>query len=566
MPTLWSLLVLLTLDVSCHATDVIEVTPNCVAWTESKRCAKMTVTLSYLSPPITNPWNSGILIFDFAKNIGDELCYFYISVKDEPVSFLSMCTNDDGVNKFDAVFLVPDLNVYVNYNDTTSQHEYGSSGRVNSAYRSLSDDESGSFCSIIDPSILGDVQEDQLPHVKRQLPSLSKDAVIEIAFSADHLFLQHYGSPEKVEKVIYQIKNGMRAMYQPLGIGIEVVDVYIFNAKMTFDLIRAANYNAERKAKNESTTANRKARSHQYWALITLDYRNNIAGVEGKRVRLTRFPDAVVTFTSRPFDSIKDDTDVLLGFSPTGLLCKNHSAFILMPPWYKHPIYKSGLLADLVHTVTHELGHLLGLDHQKNCSTGCVDQQMGSCIMHPKADFASGHWSECSKTQIRGVLQNPNLIPGKSKQCLFTKDAYNLNASFYVPIESPVVTSKLTTIRTTTAVASSSEHGGTSETPVTSPRGHRTRISAETPGISGKTWIIIAVWVVAVTAITVLFELCKRSGPLVTISSRRLRHKSSERTSKNIRPSQSVSRPSSHDSQKSRRVESPDLTGTHISA
>ena len=540
MSTLPYLLLLLTLAVTSHAQWAIKVTPNCFERKNPQTCAKMTVTITFLHPLKSEPWTSDTLLLDFQRRIGDESCNFYISVKDEPVSFLSECTNDHGVNKYDGAFFRCGFNV--NYNDKTLQHEYGSYGLNGDTHRSISAEESESFCRTIDPSLLPDDEEDQVPHVKRQQTTLNKDAVIEIAFAADNTFLEHYESPAKAEKVIYQIKNGMRAMFQQLDIGIEAVDVFIFDEKLTSDLIRAANKNAELEAlnKSESKPADRFDRSFHYWRGIKEQYSGNFIdrGAEGagrkERARLSGAPDAVITFTTRPFDSFQDDHDVTLGFAPAGHLCKKKGhAFILMPKWYDDPDSNSVLLANLVVTVSHELGHLLDLDHQDNCSTGCVDDQKCSCIMHSISSRNSGNWSKCSTTQIRGVLQNPYLSPTRSKECLYTKDAYSRNVPLYVPVGSPDTKIK----RPTRTVASSREQsplyvplcpsvGKTiTETSVT--------IDARTPDISNMAWIIIAVCVlVAVIVIAVAYMLCKKKGPLVSRSSPMLHHKSHEKTPK----------------------------------
>ena len=560
------LLLLLTLAVTCHAKYDIEVTPNCSDWEDSLICPStmMRITLRFLYPLNMDQKTSSILLFDFEKRFGDETCNFYIGVKDEPVAFISMCTNGDGVNKFEGALYTSGASI--NYNEETSRHEWGWYGLDSPDHRSISVKKPGSFCKIIDDSLYE--HEHQVPHVKRDQPSLSKDAVIEIAFVADYTFLDYYGSPAKVEKVIYQIKNGMRAMYQQLDIGIDVVDVFIFDERLTSDLIRDANYKADENAKKELKLADRFDRCKEYYEGISRLYLHNLTDLiaGGERVRISGVPDAIISFTTRPFDNIKDDDEVLLGFAGLGVLCNRGQAFILMPYWYDDPRSNTTLLASLVDTVTHEVGHLLGLPHQDNCSTGCKDEQMKSCIMHSISSHNSGNWSDCSKSQIRGDLHNPNLSPIETKECLFTRDAHSRNAPLFDHDEFPVRKTKPPTT-TTTAPASSSDQSGTSDTSVTAPRRHGITISPRKAGISGKTWVIIAICVfVAVIVIAVLCMMFKRSRPPVSTSSGKLYHKLPEKTSKSIRPARSVSRQSSRNSQKSRRVASPERTGSHMSA
>ena len=564
MSTRPSLLLLLALVVTCHAKIDVKVTPNCVERKDPQTCAKMTITLTFLYPSESEPWTSDTLLLDFEKRFGDETCNFYISVKHEPVSFLSICTNDHGVNKFEGAFFHCSFNV--NFNDETSQHEFGYYGMEYSGYRSISADESGSFCRIIDESLFPDDKEDQVPHVRRQQPSLSKDAVIEIAFAADYLFLEHYGSPAKVEKVIFQIINGMRAMYQQLDVGIEAVDVFIFDEKLTSDLIKAVNDFSDLKWKYLKIKSDRYIRSAGYSFGVRDQYRDNFTdrGVGrggGKRARISGFPDAVITFTTRPFDNIEDLNDTTLGFAPVGFLCsKKSQAFILMPKWYADPKSNSGLLANQVLTVVHELGHLLGLDHLEAC--GCADELKGKCIMYYTNGHQSGDWSSCSKAQVRSVLQNPYLTPNKSKECLFTKDAYSRNAPLYVPVGSPVVKTKPPKTTKTTAISNEQRP---LHVPFCPPfeqdtddiSRRRTTISPGTARISRKTLVIIVICVLAaVIVVAVLCKLRNRSGPPVSISSRRLYQESQNR-----QPKRSVSRQSSRDSQKSRRAASPERQG-----
>ena len=416
MIVLQSLVILLLLASGDAQITTVNVEHNCITEPE---CSQMKLVYSNEQ----GRWESNALELQFSRVFGDESCMFYINKKHEPITFLSTCETTAGFLKYEGVIINPGVHIHIMYNEQDKRHELLQNENPGDPdQRSLSDSlpAAESFCEIVpfDPS-----SDLVLTIQNRAFVPTSDSAVLEIAFSVDQLFVKHFGSYDRAEKMMYQIKNGMSAMYQELDIHIRVVDMYVFDQPLTSSLLSGI---------EETKSYLKRIREH-YMEHI---YPETAAGRTG-------VPDVVMTFTARPFEA-----GHLLGVGLEDSLCTDQAhAVILMPAEYQEPERKVQLLMLMATTASHELGHILGVLHQDNCSS-CHTPE-GQCFMTSVVTHYTGLWSDCTKAHISKITQHPS---DYQKACMFVNDA-EVTAAVLSTQRPPVTRKRQTTTTSITAVS-----------------------------------------------------------------------------------------------------------------
>ena len=117
-------------------------------------------------------------------------------------------------------------------------------------------------------------------------------------------------------------------------------------------------------------------------------------------------------FNSEDFDGVvfitgliapsPDDSDpnykhtAAFGITGLGSICKNYNSMVVMAGREDDVRFRW----DVGAILTHELGHMIGLDHVNSDHCDCRD----SCVMKSKLGSGFDHWSQCSLDQLPKLL------------------------------------------------------------------------------------------------------------------------------------------------------------------
>lgn len=348
-------------------------------------------------------WKSPVLRLVMRKTFGPESCMFYVNEKkDQRIAFYSMC-EEGTVKRYEGLFFVESGKQLI----LTLDESKGGTRELREIvppsqrplpwpfswfpwlWRSLRPeiDHTSSFCQTVTKFSQTNASRGQIV-TNRGIDSGTEDAIVEIALSGDHQFVKKYGNKDRAERHMFQVMTGVTAIFQLLDIGIKIVDSRIFDENATNSIVAAA--------KDYASMLNS---LKDYYSKNVFQKEN-----EGK------VPDVVVTFTGRPYYD-----EVTEGIAYVGNLCDRFAhALILWPT--KSPDVP--LMAYHAPVAAHEVAHVVGVNHQDNCTTDgrrCDDGD-GRCFMAANVGFSKGNWSSCTFRDIERLKQFAN------KTCLYRFD------------------------------------------------------------------------------------------------------------------------------------------------
>lgn len=316
-----------------------------------------------------------------------ESCDFYSNIRGESFAAFSRCTTSQGIVEIEGAFAHKG-SVYSMAFDPVKKQDVGRVSQFDGRR------------ALTDHTTHGIEWEDEVtaPHggfAWKQHTSLPlfPNPVIEVLILMDQTFIYSYQKQGKDgEKVVLQSAHMANAIFQPLNVSLEVTAVHVIDERDTSRYLRPA-----------KDWGHLLDKSVEYFKRKFLT-----------KERFTGHPDAVITFTDMAVQ------DRIPGIAFTDSICGPNAAVILGPDVKEkdHLIFST---LEMGLTVAHELGHVLGFEHQEEEECDCTSDD-GYCVMFPSNEISNFLWTECERSQLRERLQRTSF--DRHMDCLFTRDVY----------------------------------------------------------------------------------------------------------------------------------------------
>ena len=358
------------------------------------------------SYPITPP-----LVLRYERTFADQSrCSYYVN---HPVhgdfAYISYCQVGQEVITEGLFYGANDV-YHVYYNEKRKQQQI----MLQSAYSARGLRRAGADDDVIHTGRM-DGDRSVTLDIDRRVADFS-NPTMELAFNVDGWLVKFCNNDRNAaERFVHHVANGMQAVYQPLNVTIRVTNVMFWDDRLTDSITGSID-------------------SYSTYLNNVRDHYNNFVNTQTDLLRenlpeeaIRGVPDAVISLTDKQLPG-----NGLVGRAfGKGMCYPEYSyAIIIMPAryWIQWLTFKRMI----VSAVAHEVGHLLGLDHEnrtRECA-GLTDPVRGNGVMFSDTTwFASGRWDACSKAKLKDRL----LTGKKEVDCLFTRDVFENRESVVLP-------------------------------------------------------------------------------------------------------------------------------------